>query len=699
MSAPPTAPPPALFTSAAPSAPAPAASSSSVGISSAPSSSSDGELECSICYEAQPATWGMLDCCQHPFCLACISAWQTDHAERQLQAVLTGTVTPDEARKSQSCPVCRREYDVVVPTPALIPAGPEKDEAVKAYRAGLAKIPCADLLKSPPDLPYCPRGRDCLYSHTLPSTSYRYTFRHTLTEHYRALDALADEREAQRFFLALLQSGGAGDLFGLALGLGGGVGAMVHRPGVRVIVEDLTELVRMGELGGFRSRMMRLGDPGEWMKQCVEGREWVGEAEEPEEDAEDWYTDDEEAEEADDGATVWQTDSEAELSDDEPPPLERIEDVAGGEDEDDLPPLEPLDGLDDDGEEDDLPALESIEVDFNPYPDGDDDLPPLEPLPGRGRLSSSLSGNGTPAFSPSRVTTFSRSRRPSLSSLSSSSSTASSSPDYPEADSLPLPPPRPRPSSETLLSRLAAWLSPPRPPSPGARDPTIPVSFSNFFGRTQTSHLARPAETARHALSYLRLFARGAFVVDPLDTLALELDRRYGFAPPLPTTELWDPAAEDAAAAASDAWVPTQVFYSTEPMQPGLPPRGRSAFWPGGGAGAEEDAYDADEDSEEDYDDDDEGEDGSSSSGSEEDAHRRQPPPHRGFFASSSFRRPPSTRPTPAATPSSSSSAPAPAPALDPPLDPPNRALERQRRKAAEAAERRQAEEKWEEMD
>ncbi|GAA5990826.1 hypothetical protein JCM5350_005130 [Sporobolomyces pararoseus] len=137
------------------------------------------EAECIICYEV-PKTYGVIDCCSHTFCYNCIRQWETrQEASDVAQGPLT-LLTEDHDRK----------------------------EALEAYKEMLSNTPCAELLKSPRNRKYCPRGIDCLYSHTIPlnrnkSITHTYTFTHTYHSHLLLESRIRSELSAKRILEAL----------------------------------------------------------------------------------------------------------------------------------------------------------------------------------------------------------------------------------------------------------------------------------------------------------------------------------------------------------------------------------------------------------------------------------------------------------------------------------------------------------------
>lgn len=109
-----------------------------------------GELACGICLEDPVVSgrrFGLLGCCDHPFCLDCLRKWR-------------GTKGVD-ADVSRSCPTCRKKSAYVVPS-AKFCIGEEKDKVVAAYLDNVARKPCRkfDGIRGS-----CPFGRDCYFAH------------------------------------------------------------------------------------------------------------------------------------------------------------------------------------------------------------------------------------------------------------------------------------------------------------------------------------------------------------------------------------------------------------------------------------------------------------------------------------------------------------------------------------------------------
>lgn len=108
------------------------------------------QLTCGVCLElvvARRGRFGLLEGCQHAFCVECIRQWRATHAIR-----------PDVAR---SCPECRAPSHFVVPS-AVHFVGARKATLTAAYLARLRRIPCKHFDRGKGS---CPFGSSCFYSH------------------------------------------------------------------------------------------------------------------------------------------------------------------------------------------------------------------------------------------------------------------------------------------------------------------------------------------------------------------------------------------------------------------------------------------------------------------------------------------------------------------------------------------------------
>jgi E3 ubiquitin-protein ligase makorin len=111
-------------------------------------------VECSICYESPAAhgrKFGLLQNCTHPFCLECVRSWRGgDSAESFGREAV------------RSCPVCRVESYVIVPSDSFETEREQKDLLLASYRGKLGRIPCKHFAFGDGT---CPFGTRCMYAH------------------------------------------------------------------------------------------------------------------------------------------------------------------------------------------------------------------------------------------------------------------------------------------------------------------------------------------------------------------------------------------------------------------------------------------------------------------------------------------------------------------------------------------------------
>jgi E3 ubiquitin-protein ligase makorin len=108
------------------------------------------DLQCGVCLEPMVATrcrFGLLQGCDHAFCLECLRQWRSTHAIR-----------PDVAR---SCPECRAPSHYVVPS-AYYATGARKLAIIQAYLTQLRGTPCKHFAFGEGT---CPFGSSCFYAH------------------------------------------------------------------------------------------------------------------------------------------------------------------------------------------------------------------------------------------------------------------------------------------------------------------------------------------------------------------------------------------------------------------------------------------------------------------------------------------------------------------------------------------------------
>ena len=109
------------------------------------------QLSCGVCLEpvlARRGRFGLLEGCEHTFCIDCLRSWRSTHAIR-----------PDVAR---SCPECRAPSHFVVPSSVHL-IGERKAALTAAYLANLRAIPCRHFNYGEGT---CPFGSSCFYAHT-----------------------------------------------------------------------------------------------------------------------------------------------------------------------------------------------------------------------------------------------------------------------------------------------------------------------------------------------------------------------------------------------------------------------------------------------------------------------------------------------------------------------------------------------------
>lgn len=116
--------------------------------------SKEADVECGVCLEnpkAKGSRFGMLENCDHVFCLQCIRAWRKQHEQ--------------DKQNLRMCPLCRNESGFVVPCDRLISDPDEKAAEIASYKEEMSKIPCK-LFDAGNGT--CPFGASCFYEHRNP---------------------------------------------------------------------------------------------------------------------------------------------------------------------------------------------------------------------------------------------------------------------------------------------------------------------------------------------------------------------------------------------------------------------------------------------------------------------------------------------------------------------------------------------------
>lgn len=126
----------------------------------------EGDEECVICLEkvlANGKRFGILENCSHAFCLECIRDWRATYDKKVKKT------------HYRTCPICRANSYLVIPSTRMIYDGPLKDQMLDEYTEALANIPCKHFNQG---RGYCPFQNSCFYAHYLPNGEwYDYPFK------------------------------------------------------------------------------------------------------------------------------------------------------------------------------------------------------------------------------------------------------------------------------------------------------------------------------------------------------------------------------------------------------------------------------------------------------------------------------------------------------------------------------------------
>lgn len=79
---------------------------------------------------AKGRQFGLLDGCEHAFCLECIRNWRATYIRRMSKQAM------------RACPLCRQMSYVVLPSNVYLPSGDAKDQLFEEYQSVLSEIPC-----------------------------------------------------------------------------------------------------------------------------------------------------------------------------------------------------------------------------------------------------------------------------------------------------------------------------------------------------------------------------------------------------------------------------------------------------------------------------------------------------------------------------------------------------------------------------
>jgi len=109
------------------------------------------EYECGICLESvlnKNRQFGLLQSCNHVFCLECIRGWRSS--------------TGEFGERARGCPLCREVSLVLIPSPVMILDQSKKELMFEMYRKKLEKIPCKYFNYGDGE---CPFFNHCYYKH------------------------------------------------------------------------------------------------------------------------------------------------------------------------------------------------------------------------------------------------------------------------------------------------------------------------------------------------------------------------------------------------------------------------------------------------------------------------------------------------------------------------------------------------------
>ena len=104
-----------------------------------------------------------MDGCDHTFCLDCIRGWRGTYDKHSTK------------HHYRTCPICRRNSYIVIPSSYIIKNGPEKTDMIEEYKEVLKSIPCRHFNKGKC---VCPFQNSCFYAHLMPDgTDYMYPWK------------------------------------------------------------------------------------------------------------------------------------------------------------------------------------------------------------------------------------------------------------------------------------------------------------------------------------------------------------------------------------------------------------------------------------------------------------------------------------------------------------------------------------------
>jgi E3 ubiquitin-protein ligase makorin len=103
--------------------------------------------------------FGVLDGCDHTFCLKCIRGWRATYDRRTSK------------HHFRTCPICRKNSYLVIPSYYMVNSGPDKDALIEEYCDTLKNIPCKHFNGGQGS---CPFRNSCNYAHEIGGQHYEY---------------------------------------------------------------------------------------------------------------------------------------------------------------------------------------------------------------------------------------------------------------------------------------------------------------------------------------------------------------------------------------------------------------------------------------------------------------------------------------------------------------------------------------------
>ena len=96
----------------------------------------DSEDKCSICLECPSGTVGLMQNCDHVFCMECISKWRSKASADRDTSV----------EHKRTCPICRKKSFFVVPSSRPL-KGKLRESAIESFKLVCSSRPCKNFVR------------------------------------------------------------------------------------------------------------------------------------------------------------------------------------------------------------------------------------------------------------------------------------------------------------------------------------------------------------------------------------------------------------------------------------------------------------------------------------------------------------------------------------------------------------------------